>query len=205
MKPIAKVARGGAADIDRAAKAAKKAFRPAGRQPPATSAAQLLHKIADAIVARADEIAFVECMDTGQPIRYMAKAALRGAENFRFFADRAPERATACRCRPRRSSTTPSASRSARSASSRPGTRRSCCRPGRSRRRSRPAAPSSTSRPNGRPLTARAAGRDLPRGRAAGRACSNLVHGLGEDAGKALTEHPDIKAIGFVGESRPAR
>lgn len=30
----------------------------------------------------------------------------------------------------------------------------------------------------------------------------NLVNGLGEDAGKALTEHPLIKAIGFVGESR---
>ncbi len=29
----------------------------------------------------------------------------------------------------------------------------------------------------------------------------NLVHGLGEEAGKALTEHPAIKAIGFVGES----
>ena len=29
----------------------------------------------------------------------------------------------------------------------------------------------------------------------------NIVHGFGEDAGKALTEHPDIKAIGFVGES----
>jgi 5-carboxymethyl-2-hydroxymuconic-semialdehyde dehydrogenase len=30
----------------------------------------------------------------------------------------------------------------------------------------------------------------------------NLVNGLGEESGKALTEHPDIKAIGFVGESR---
>ena len=29
----------------------------------------------------------------------------------------------------------------------------------------------------------------------------NLVNGLGEDAGKALTEHPDIKAASFVGES----
>jgi 5-carboxymethyl-2-hydroxymuconic-semialdehyde dehydrogenase len=29
----------------------------------------------------------------------------------------------------------------------------------------------------------------------------NTVHGYGEEAGKALTEHPDIKAIGFVGES----
>ena len=30
----------------------------------------------------------------------------------------------------------------------------------------------------------------------------NLVNGLGEEAGRALTEHPDIRAIGFVGESR---
>jgi 5-carboxymethyl-2-hydroxymuconic-semialdehyde dehydrogenase len=29
----------------------------------------------------------------------------------------------------------------------------------------------------------------------------NTVHGFGEDAGKALTEHPAIKAIAFVGES----
>src|SRR5262249_37918999 len=29
----------------------------------------------------------------------------------------------------------------------------------------------------------------------------NVVHGLGEEAGKALTEHPAIKAIGFVGDS----
>jgi 5-carboxymethyl-2-hydroxymuconic-semialdehyde dehydrogenase len=30
----------------------------------------------------------------------------------------------------------------------------------------------------------------------------NMVNGFGEDAGCALTEHPDIKAIAFVGESR---
>src|SRR5690606_489670 len=30
----------------------------------------------------------------------------------------------------------------------------------------------------------------------------NLVNGMGEGAGKALTEHPDIKAIAFVGESK---
>jgi len=32
-------------------------------------------------------------------------------------------------------------------------------------------------------------------------ACSNTVHGFGEDAGKALDRAPAIKAIGFVGES----
>ena len=29
----------------------------------------------------------------------------------------------------------------------------------------------------------------------------NLVHGFGESAGKALTEHPAIKAVAFVGET----
>jgi 5-carboxymethyl-2-hydroxymuconic-semialdehyde dehydrogenase len=50
------------------------------------------------------------------------------------------------------------------------------------------------------PLTARllveiAEGAGLPPG------VWNLVNGLGEEAGRALTEHPDIKAVGFVGES----
>jgi len=46
---------------------------------------------ADAIEARAEEIALLESLDTGQPIRFMSAAAKRGAENFRFFADKAPE------------------------------------------------------------------------------------------------------------------
>ncbi len=90
LQPLARVAHGKAADIDRAAKAAKAAF-PAWAALSGDRRKALLHKIADAIVARAEEIAFVECMDTGQSLKFMAKAALRGAENFRFFADRAPE------------------------------------------------------------------------------------------------------------------
>ena len=89
LKPLAKVARGKAEDIDRAAKAAKQAFKGWSAMP-GDARKKLLHKIADAIVSRAEEIAFVECMDTGQSLKFMAKAALRGAENFRFFADRAP-------------------------------------------------------------------------------------------------------------------
>ncbi len=90
LKPLAKVAHGKAADIDRAAKAAKAAFRDWAAMS-GDARKKLLHKIADAIVARAEEIAFVECMDTGQSLKFMAKAALRGAENFRFYADRAPQ------------------------------------------------------------------------------------------------------------------
>ncbi len=52
---------------------------------------RILRAIADGIEARAEEIAILESMDTGQPIRFMSKAAQRGAENFRFFADKASE------------------------------------------------------------------------------------------------------------------
>ncbi|MFK0276839.1 5-carboxymethyl-2-hydroxymuconate semialdehyde dehydrogenase [Ensifer sp. NPDC090286] len=200
LKPLAKIARGKAADIDRAAKAAKAAFAEWAAMPGETRK-KLLHKIADAIVARAEEIAFVECMDTGQSLKFMAKAALRGAENFRFFADRAPEARDGKVLRggnqinmttrvpigpvgiitpwntPFMLSTWKIA----------PALAAGCTVV------HKPAEFS--------PLTARllveiAEDAGLPKG------VWNLVNGFGEDAGRALTEHPDIKAIGFVGESR---
>ena len=200
LKPLAKVAHGDAEDIDRAAKAAKAAFRDWAAMPGKERKA-LLHRIADAIVARAEEIAFVECTDTGQALRFMSKAALRGAENFRFFADRAPE--------------------------ARDG--RALRAPGQFNFTTRtPIGPVGVITPwntpfmlstwkiapalaagctvvhkpaEFSPMTARllveiAEDAGLPKG------VWNLVNGFGEGAGRALTEHPDIKAIGFVGESR---
>src|SRR5450755_712070 len=84
---LAAVARGNAEDIDRAATAAALAFKP-WRDMPATMRKKLLHRVADAIEDRADDIAVLECIDTGQAHRFMAKAAIRAAENFRFFADK---------------------------------------------------------------------------------------------------------------------
>ena len=197
---IANVARGDASDIDRAAKAAKAAF-PAWAAMPGKERKALLHKIADAIEARADEIALCECWDTGQAIRFMSKAALRGAANFRFYADLAP---------------------SAQDGKSLPSPDHMNIT-GR-----KPIGPVGVITPwntpfmlstwkiapalaagctvvhkpaEFSPLTARLLSeicRDagLPDG------VLNLVNGMGEDAGKALTEHPDIKAIAFVGESR---
>ena len=197
---IAQVARGDASDIDRAAKAAKAAF-PAWAAMPGKERKALLHKIADAIEARADEIALCECWDTGQAIRFMSKAALRGAANFRFYADLAP---------------------GARDGKSLPSPDHMNIT-GR-----KPIGPVGVITPwntpfmlstwkiapalaagctvvhkpaEFSPLTARLLSeicRDagLPDG------VLNLVNGMGEDAGKALTEHPDIKAIAFVGESR---
>src|ERR1700683_4736724 len=84
---LATVARGSPEDIDRAATAAAQAFK-AWRDMPATMRKKLLHRVADAIEDRADDIAVLECIDTGQAHRFMAKAAIRGAENFRFYADK---------------------------------------------------------------------------------------------------------------------
>ncbi|MDE0359638.1 MAG: aldehyde dehydrogenase family protein, partial [Rhodospirillaceae bacterium] len=86
---LGSVASGDAHDVDRAAQAATRAFAD-WRKIPGGKRRALLHDIADAIEARSEQIAVVESMDTGQPIRFMAAAAKRGAENFRFFADRAP-------------------------------------------------------------------------------------------------------------------
>ena len=86
---LCRVAAGDAETVDRAARAAAEAF-PTWRDLEGERRRAILHAIADRVEARADEIAFVESVDSGQPIRYVSKAALRAAENFRFFADRAP-------------------------------------------------------------------------------------------------------------------
>ena len=200
LKPMAQVARSKAADIDRAALAAKAAF-PAWAAMGGDKRKAILHKIADAIVARAEEIAFVECMDTGQALRFMSKAALRGAENFRFFADLAPSA---------RDGKTLRAADQVNMTTRVPIGPIGVITPWNtpfmlSTWKIAPALAAGCTivhKPaEFSPLTARllveiAEEAGLPKG------VWNLVNGLGEEAGKALTEHPAIKAIGFVGESR---
>jgi 5-carboxymethyl-2-hydroxymuconic-semialdehyde dehydrogenase len=197
---ICNVAHGTAADIDTAAKAASDAF-PAWRDMPALERKKILINVAEAIEARAEEIALCECWDTGQTYRFMSKAALRGAENFRYFADQVVEARDGKHLKsptlmnittrvpigpvgvitpwntPFMLSTWKIA----------PALAAGCTVV------HKPAEAS--------PLTARllveiAEEAGLPPG------VLNTVNGFGEDAGKALTEHPAIKAIAFVGESR---
>jgi 5-carboxymethyl-2-hydroxymuconic-semialdehyde dehydrogenase len=196
---LGEVAAADAADVDDAARAAASAF-PAWRDLAGNERKKLLHGIADAIESHAEQIALVESMDTGQPIRFMQAAAKRSAANFRFFADRAP---------------------AARNGLSLPAadhvnyTLR------------QPIGPVGVITPwntpfmlatwkiapalaagctvvhkpaEWSPLTAAllveiCAEAGLPAG------VLNVVQGLGEVAGKALTEHEAIKAIAFVGES----
>ena len=86
------VVHGSGSDVDRACHAAAIAFEE-WRATTGSMRKKLLNKLADRIVERADEIALIESMDCGQPIRFMKQAAMRGAENFKFFADKAPEAA----------------------------------------------------------------------------------------------------------------
>ncbi|MBB3141434.1 5-carboxymethyl-2-hydroxymuconate semialdehyde dehydrogenase [Halomonas organivorans] len=200
LKPLASVARGDAGDIDRAVAAADKAFKTWSKTPGKERRAILI-RVAEAIEARAEEIAFTECLDTGQALRFMEKAAIRGAANFRFFADKAPgaEDGQALRNANQMNVT-----------SRRPLGPVGVITPWNtpfmlSTWKIAPALASGCTvvhKPaEFSPMTAKllveiAEEAGLPKG------VLNLVNGFGEDAGKALTEHPAIKAIAFVGESR---
>ena len=197
---ICDVARGTERDIDAAADAAHAAF-PAWRDMSAAERRKILLRVADAIEARAEEIALCECWDTGQTLRFMSKAALRGAENFRYFANQivgardgqhlpSPTLMNITTRKPIGPVgvitpwNTPFMLSTWKIA---PALAAGCTVV------HKPAEDS--------PLTARllveiAEGAGLPPG------VLNTVNGYGHDAGKRLTEHPKIKAIAFVGESR---
>ena len=197
---ICDVAHGVGKDIDAAAKTAADAF--AGwRDLPALERKKILIRVAEGIEARAEEIALCECWDTGQTIKFMSKAALRGAENFRYFADQVVQARdgqhlqspTLMNVTTRKPIgpvgvitpwNTPFMLSTWKIA---PALAAGCTVV------HKPAEAS--------PLTARllveiAEEAGLPPG------VLNTVNGFGEDAGKALCEHPAIKAIAFVGESR---
>ena len=197
---ICEVALGDAADIDLAAKAAKAAF-PAWAAMQGDRRKAILHRIADLIEERAEEIALCECWDTGQAWRFMSKAALRGAENFRFFADLAPGA--------RDGQSLPTATHlniTSRHPIGPVGVITPWNTPFMlSTWKIAPALaagctvvhkPAEFSPLSARLLAEICHEAGLPAG------VLNLVHGMGEGAGRALTEHPDIKAIAFVGESK---
>ncbi len=188
------------AEVDAAVEAARDAF-PAWAATSGTERRRILRKVADLIVARADEIAAVECLDAGQAWRFMAKAAIRGAENFRFFADRAPDAANG--------QSLPSPDH-LNVTTRHPIGPIAVITPWNtpfmlSTWKIAPALaagctvvhkPAEWSPYSARLLVEIAHEAGLPAG------VFNAVNGLGETTGKRLTEHPDIKAIAFVGESK---
>ncbi len=197
---ICDVAHGTAEDIDVAAQAAHDAFAD-WRDLPAAERRRILLNVADGIEARAEEIALCECWDTGQTLRFMSKAALRGAENFRYFADQVVQARDGQHLKsptlmnittrvpigpvgvitpwntPFMLSTWKIA----------PALAAGCTVVHK---------PAEDSPLSARLLVEIAEEAGLPKG------VLNTVNGFGPDAGKRLTEHPLIKAVAFVGESR---
>ena len=85
---IAKVQAANAADIDKAVKAARKAFE-SGAWPAmnGTERAKLLWKLADALEANVDEIGLVETLNNGMPMMMARMGAVMGsANNLRYNA-----------------------------------------------------------------------------------------------------------------------
>jgi len=86
-QPIAEIARAGASEADRAVDAARSASGAWGSAPP-KERAETLHRIADGVEARVPELAAVETRDNGSLLRSMRGSVMpRVARNFRFFAD----------------------------------------------------------------------------------------------------------------------
>ena len=196
---LGEVCAGDAADIDAAAQAAADAFE-SWSQTPGTERKRILHKVADLIVERAQQIAVTESVDTGQTMRFMSAAALRGAANFRFFADQAPAAADGLSLPAEHH-----INYTTRTAIGPVGVITPWNTPFMlSTWKIAPALAAGCTvvhKPaEWSPFTAHLlaeAANDA--GLAPG--VLNVVHGMGETAGKSLTEHPEIKAIAFVGES----
>ena len=196
---ISKVASGDKRDIDKAAKSSKKAFSK-WKSIPHKERRDILYSIAENIEKYSQEIAVLESYDTGQPIRFTKKAAIRGAANFRYFADKAIDA-------PNGLSTpdTHHVNFSMRQPIGPVGIITPWNAPFMlSTWKIAPALASGCTivhKPaEFSPVTANYLSRiahdaGLPIG------VWNTVHGMGETAGKSLTEHPDIKAIAFVGET----
>lgn len=200
-KTYIECASGDKEDIERAVKAARKAFDegPWPQMLP-RERARILYKIADEVAAINAELAAIESYDSGLPIRQAQGQANRAAENFRFFADlivaqvddafRMPGRQINYVNRKPKGVAglitpwnTPFMQESWKLA---PALASGCTVI------LKPAEFTPTSAYLWAGIFERAG---LPKG------TFNMVHGFGETAGDALVKHPDVNLISFTGET----
>jgi succinate-semialdehyde dehydrogenase/glutarate-semialdehyde dehydrogenase len=83
---IARVARGGALDAEKAIEAAQKAF-PIWSTMPVDDRAKIMRTIADLIVDKADELAAIMTIEQGKPLAQAKGEVLGGAESVRWHAE----------------------------------------------------------------------------------------------------------------------
>jgi aminomuconate-semialdehyde/2-hydroxymuconate-6-semialdehyde dehydrogenase len=85
---IGHVHEAGRAEVDAAVKAARAALKGPWGKMNVAERAEILHRVADGITARFDEFLQAECLDTGKPRSLASHIDIpRGAANFKVFAD----------------------------------------------------------------------------------------------------------------------
>jgi aldehyde dehydrogenase (NAD+) len=80
------IARGGADDIDHAVRAARTAFNTHWQTVGAPTRGRLLLKLAQATLEHAEELALIECRDTGKPLKQAQSDVNALARYFEFYA-----------------------------------------------------------------------------------------------------------------------
>lgn len=85
---LGNVAEGGKEDIDLAVSSARRALNGRWKTMPLTERSRILRKVGDLILERKEELAQLESLDTGKPIWLSRSVDIpRAAYNFHFFAD----------------------------------------------------------------------------------------------------------------------
>ncbi len=83
---LGSIARGNAKDIDRAVAAARTAFDRTWYRTPAVTRGRLLQRWSELVSRHAEELAMLECLDTGKPLRQARADAGALARYFEFYA-----------------------------------------------------------------------------------------------------------------------
>jgi aminomuconate-semialdehyde/2-hydroxymuconate-6-semialdehyde dehydrogenase len=194
---LAGVARGGRTEADRAVEAARSAFYTWGRTSP-EDRAKVLHRVAEIVEERVPELAAVETRDNGSLLRSHLNSVMpRVARNFRFFADQLMElgdEAFEMNDFVSKTEWDPSGVTVVITPWNAPlmlATWRIA--PALAAGNSVVAKP-----PDWAPLTASLLA-DITREAGLPDGAFNVVQGIGEEAGAALTSHPEVDRIAFTG------
>jgi aminomuconate-semialdehyde/2-hydroxymuconate-6-semialdehyde dehydrogenase len=193
---LAEVARGGSTEVERAVEAASAATETWGRSS-AKERAAVLHRIADLVEERVERLAAVETRDNGSLLRSHRNSVMpRVARNFRFFADQLTELDESFDMNGFESRTewNPSGVTAVITPWNAPLMLATW--------RVAPALAAGNAviakPPEWAPLTASLLA-DITREAGLPDGAYNVVQGIGEEAGAALTRHPRVNRIAFTG------
>ncbi len=205
-EPLRSIARGDAADVASAAAAATRASEVWARTP-ASERSRILLAVAAGIDARLEELALLECEDTGKPLSLARSLDIpRAAANLRFFA-------TAILHEASESFSTERPARALNYVLRKPLGVVGCISPWNLPLylftwKIAPALASGNcviAKPSELTPTTAAVLCDIARHAGLPAGVLNVVHGLGHEAGQAIIECPQVRAVSFTGGTNTGR